>query len=99
VDSAGKFLYASNRGSDNIQISSIDPATSQLTVIGWVHTQGRTPRHFNFDPTGSYIYVANQDTANIVTLKVDKATGMLTPAGLYVSTPAPACIQFAFGAS
>jgi len=94
VDAAGKFVYASNRGNDNIVIYSIDPASYQLTVIGWVHTQGRTPRHFNFDPTGSFIHVANQDSANIVTFKVDKTTGMLTPANLYTSTTAPACIQF-----
>jgi 6-phosphogluconolactonase len=95
VDAAGKFLYASNRGDDNILICSIDPGTYQLSVIGWVHTQGRTPRHFNFDPTGNFIHVANQDSANIVTFKVDKTSGMLTPAGLYASTPTPSCLQFA----
>jgi 6-phosphogluconolactonase len=94
VDAAGKFLYASNRGNDNIAIFSIDSSNFQLSVNGWVHTQGRTPRHFNFDPTGNFIHVGNQDSANIVTFKVDKTTGNLTPAGLYVSTPAPACIQF-----
>jgi len=95
VDAAGKFLYASNRGNDNIAIYSIDPSNAQLSILGWVHTQGRTPRHFNFDPSGNFIHVANQDSANIVTFKVDKETGMLTPAGLYASTTSPACIQFA----
>jgi 6-phosphogluconolactonase len=95
VDYAGKFVYASNRGSDNIAIYSIDPVNSLLTMIGWVHTQGRTPRHFNFDSTGNFLHVANQDSTNIVTFKVDKGTGMLTPAGLYLSTPSPSCIQFA----
>jgi 6-phosphogluconolactonase len=95
VDAAGKFLYASNRGSDNILICSIDPMSFQLTTLGYVHTQGETPRHFNFDPTGNFIHVANQNSANIVTFKVDKTTGMITPAGLYASTPMPSCIQFA----
>ena len=95
VDAAGKFLYASNRGCDNIAICSIDAVNSQLTVIGWAHTLGRQPRHFNFDPTGNFIHVGNQDSANIVTFKVDKATGALTPAGLFTSQPGPACIQFA----
>jgi 6-phosphogluconolactonase (cycloisomerase 2 family) len=95
VDAAGKFLYASNRGNDNILVCSIDQSSLLPTVIGWVHTQGRTPRHFNFDPSGNFIHVGNQDSANIVTFKVDKTTGALTPAGLYASTPAPACIQFA----
>ena len=96
MDAAGKFLYASNRGSDNIAIFSIDPVDSHLTLVTWVHTQGRTPRHFNFDPSGNFIHVANQDTANIVTFKVDKTTGLLTPAGLYASTPTAACIQFGY---
>jgi 6-phosphogluconolactonase len=95
VDAAGKFLYGSNRGNDNIVICSIDQVTFQLTVIGWVHTQGETPRHFNFDPSANFIHVGHQNSANIVTFKVDKTTGMLTPAGLYASTPAPSCIQFA----
>jgi len=94
VDAAGKFLYASNRGNDNIAVFAIDPSSFLLNVMGWVHTQGRTPRHFNFDPTGNFIHVGNQDSANIVTFKVDSGTGMLTPAGLYTSTPAPSCIQF-----
>jgi len=96
VDAAGKFLYGSNRGNDNIVICSINPSSSLLTVVGWVHTLGRTPRHFNFDPSGNFIHVGNQDSANIVTFKVDKTTGSLTPAGLYASTPAPACIQFEY---
>ncbi len=95
VDAAGKFLYASNRGNDNIAICSIDSINATLTVQGWVHTQGRTPRHFNFDPSGNFIHVGNQDSANLVTFKVDKTTGMISPAGLYASQPTPACIQFA----
>ena len=96
VDAVNKFLYGSNRGSDNIVVCSIDPATYQLTVMNWVHTQGETPRHFNFDPSGNFIHVLNQGTGNIVTFKVDKSTGGLTPAGLYAATPAPACIQFQY---
>ncbi len=98
VDAAGKFLYASNRGCDSIVVCAIDPSTSQLTPIDWAHTQGRTPRHFNIDPTGNYIHVGNQDSANIVTLKIDKATGLLSRTALYNGTPAPACIQYGFGA-
>jgi 6-phosphogluconolactonase len=96
VDAAGKFLYASNRGSDNILICSIDPVSSQLSVLEWVHAQGETPRHFNFDPSGNFIHVANQASNNIVTFSVNKTSGLITPAGLYASTgPMPSCIQFA----
>lgn len=96
VDAAGKFLYASNRGSDNIAIFAIDPLTSQLTNAGWVHTQGRTPRHFNIDPSGNFLHVGNQDSANIVSFKIDQATGALTPSGQYLSSAGVACIQFGY---
>ena len=95
VDKEGKFLYASNRGNDSIAVFSIDPTLFTLTMLGLVHTQGRTPRHFNFDPTGNFLLSANQDSANIVSYKIDKTTGMISPAGLYASYPAPTCIQFA----
>lgn len=96
VDGAGKFLYASNRGCDSIAIFAIDSLNGQLTIVGWVHTQGRTPRHFNFDPSGNFLHVGNQDSANIVSFKVDKATGMLTPAGQYLSSAGVSCIQFGY---
>ncbi len=95
VDAAGKFLYASNRGCDNIVICAIDQTNFRLTAQSWVHTQGRQPRHFNFDPSGNFLHVGNQDSANIVGFKVDKTTGALTPGGLYTSQPGSACIQFA----
>ena len=95
VDRAGRFLYASNRGSDNIAVFAIDPAKGTLTPVEHVSTQGKTPRDFSLDPTGGYLFAANQNSDTIVLFRVDAKTGRLTPAGQVVEhVPEPSCVVF-----
>ena len=95
LDRAGKFLYASNRGPDNIAVFAIDPAKGTLTSIEHVPTQGKTPRDFSLDPTGGYLFAANQNSDNIVVFRVDAKTGRLTPTGQKVeNVPGPSCVVF-----
>ncbi len=68
IDTAGRFLYASNRGHDSIVVFTIDPRHGTLTKIQTVLTQGKTPRNFVIDPTGKYLLAANQDSNEIVGL-------------------------------
>ena len=77
IDRAARFLYASNRGADNIAVFSIDPAQGTLTLVEHVSTQGKTPRDFSLDPTGRYLFAANQNSDTIVLFRVDPATGRL----------------------
>jgi 6-phosphogluconolactonase len=63
VDSAGKFLYVSNRGHDSIAVFSLDAERGTLSPIEYVSTQGKTPRNFSLDPTGSYLFAANENSA------------------------------------
>ena len=94
-DRAGKFLYASNRGADNIAVFAIDPAKGTLTPVEHVSTQGKTPRDFSLDPTGRYLFAANQNSDTIVLFRVDPKTGRLTPTGQVVDhVPEPACVVF-----
>ena len=96
VDRAGKFLYASNRGADNIAVFAIDPAKGTLTLVEHVPTQGKTPRDFSLDPTGGYLFAANQNSDTIVLFRVDAKTGRLTPTGQVVEhVPEPTCVVFA----
>jgi len=96
TDRAGKFLYASNRGADNIAVFAIDPAKGTLTLAEHVSTQGKTPRDFSLDPTGGYLFAANQNSDTIVLFRVDPKTGRLTPAGQVVEhVPEPTCVVFA----
>ena len=95
IDRAGKFLYASNRGADNIAVFAIDPAKGTLTLVEHVSTQGKTPRDFNLDPTGGYLFAANQNSDTIVLFRVDANTGRLTPTGTVVEhVPEPTCVVF-----
>jgi 6-phosphogluconolactonase len=95
IDRARTFLYASNRGADNIAVFAIDPAKGTLTPVQHVSTQGKTPRDFSLDPTGNYLFAANQNSDSIVLFRVDATTGRLTPAGQTLEhVPEPTCVVF-----
>jgi 6-phosphogluconolactonase len=90
----GKFLYASNRGLNNIVVFAIDPAKGTLRQIEQVSTSGIGPRAFELDPSGSFLFVTNQVSESLVMFRIDQTTGRLTFAG-QVNVPAPACVKFA----
>ncbi|MBZ9780114.1 lactonase family protein [Pseudomonas sp. REP124] len=95
VDRAGRFLYASNRGSDTIATFSIDQQTGWLSFLGATPTKGRTPRFFALAPDGKLMYVANEDSDSIVVFSVDPHTGALTETGQVIETGSPVCMVFA----
>jgi 6-phosphogluconolactonase len=66
VHPSGKFLYASNRGSDTIAVFAIEASRGTLTPVEYTPTQGKTPRSFEIDaktghltPTGLVLDVAS----------------------------------------
>jgi len=94
ADASGRFLYASNRGPDNIAVFAIDPAKGTLKLVEHVPTKGKTPRNFAIDPTGGFLFVANEESNNIVVFRVDPATGRLTDTGQVLDVPSPVCVVF-----
>lgn len=94
VDKAGRFLYASNRGSDTIAVFGIDPQTGWLSFIEATPTMGRTPRFFALAPDGRRMYVANEDSDSIVVFDVDPQDGTLTASGEVIETGSPVCMVF-----
>ncbi len=94
IDSEGRFLYASNRGANNIAVFVINPEGC-VDLIEHVSIQGRTPRHFAIDPSGKYLISANQDTDNLFVFCRDRATGRLAQTGQQIKVPAPVCVLFA----
>jgi 6-phosphogluconolactonase len=95
ITPSGKFLYASNRGTNNnIAMYAIAENNGTLTLIGHQEVKGKTPRNFVIDPTGSYLLVANQDSDNVVTFRIDPVTGKLIDTGIEVSIPTPVCLKF-----
>jgi 6-phosphogluconolactonase len=90
---SGKFLYASNRGRDDIAVFSIG-ADGKLTNVENVLTQGKTPRGFALDPTGSYLFAGNQESNNIVVFHIDPQTGRLKATGQVLQVPTPVSVAF-----
>ena len=65
-----RFVLVSNRGHNSIAVFAIRQATTcgeagYLRVVKYCHTKGKTPRHFQFDPSGNFLLSANQDTDSI----------------------------------
>jgi 6-phosphogluconolactonase len=94
VHPSGKFVYGSYRGHDSIAVFGFDPAAGKLTFLERQPTQGKTPRHFAFDPTGQWLLAENQDSDSIVVFQVDSKTGRLSPTGQTVSVGSPVCAVF-----
>jgi 6-phosphogluconolactonase len=93
VSPSGKFVYASNRGSDTIAVLSI-AHDGKLAPVEYAPTQGKTPRGFGIDPTGSYLLVGNQESNNIVVFRIDGKSGQLKPTGQILDVPTPVAVKF-----
>jgi len=97
VAPSGAFVYASNRGGDDIAVYAVDSATGALSAVEWVPTQGKRPRFIGLTPSGRFLYAANEDGDTIVTFNVDAASGRLKPTGQVVQTATPVTIVFTGG--
>ena len=80
VHASGAWVWASNRGDDNLATFAIAPTTGRLTLVGHTPTGGATPRAFAVDPTGTWLFAANQGSNTVTRFRIDAATGALTPA-------------------
>ena len=94
VSRDGRFVYASNRGSDTIAAFAIDARTGRLTPRGWQGTGGRTPRFFALAPDGRSLLAANEESDTIMALAVDAGTGLLGDPKLAARVGSPTCIVF-----
>lgn len=90
----GKYLYVSNRGHDSIGIFSIAPDDGSLNSMDWVSSGGKTPRHFEIDPTGKWLLAANQNSDNLILFEIDQHTGRLLSKEQPQSVGSPVCVRF-----
>jgi 6-phosphogluconolactonase (cycloisomerase 2 family) len=97
VAPSGNFVYASNRGGDDIAVYAVDQASGTLRSIDFVSTQGKGPRFIASTPSGRFMYAANEVGDSIVTYSVDAASGKLTPTGQVVQSLTPVTIAFTGG--
>jgi 6-phosphogluconolactonase len=94
VDASGRFLYASNRGANNLAVFSIDDREGTLKAVQHVASGGKTPRHFTLDPGNQWLLVANQDSSNIVVFARNPRTGLLTSTENQYPLSLPVCLIF-----
>lgn len=93
VSTSGAFVYASNRGDDDIAVFAI-AGDGSVTFASHTPTGGATPRMFALDPTGRWLYAANQGSNTVVAFAVDPVTGGLTPTGAVTQATMPAFVGF-----
>lgn len=78
----GKFLYVSNRGTENnITIYSIQKEGS-LKHIATQSSLGNHPRNFAIDPSRKFIIVANMNSNNVIVFKRNRQTGLFKKSSL-----------------
>jgi 6-phosphogluconolactonase len=92
VHKSGSFVVVSNRGHQSIAIYKVNhkgAKRGELATVGYFHTRGETPRHFQFDSTGQYLIVANQDSDSIAVFSFNLGTGEIKYTGNEYRVPSP----------
>jgi len=92
LSSDGNYLYISNRGHDSIAIYKVSPLGTKIHLLGFVSTEGQTPRDFNFSKNEDFLIVANQDSDNLTLFRRSKADGTLTLVQKDVYSPEGTCV-------
>lgn len=81
-DAAGKFVFASDLGLDQIFIWKFDVDTGKLSPAPQASVPlppGDGPRHFAFHPNGRWFYSLQEEASTLVTFDYDAISGKLTP--------------------
>ena len=88
VSADGRFVYVSNRGSDNAAVFAVADGGATLKLLANTPV-GKNPRHIGLDPTGAFLFSSNQDSGTVTSYRVDRITGLLTAVGTPLKTPMP----------
>jgi 6-phosphogluconolactonase len=94
VHQSGRFVIVSNRGHESITVFRVKQGFSSkekamcgtLAQVGFFHTRGETPRHFQFDHSGQFLIVANQDSDSIAVFSFNLTSGEIKYSGNEVSS-------------
>mmetsp|Transcript_13578 Transcript_13578/g.29357 ORF Transcript_13578/g.29357 Transcript_13578/m.29357 type:complete len:543 (+) Transcript_13578:227-1855(+) len=94
---SGRYVIVSNRGHESITIFRVKQGCGikgkatrgTLTQVGFFHTRGETPRHFQFDHSGQFLIVANQDSDTIAVFSFNLTSGEIRYTGNEYHIPSP----------
>jgi 6-phosphogluconolactonase len=96
VHKSGRFVIVSNRGHESIAIFRVKTKGAnrgELSTVGYYHTRGETPRHYQFDSSGQYLIVANQDSDSIAVFNFNLCSGEIKFTGNDYRVPSPNFVQ------
>jgi hypothetical protein len=89
-------VIVSNRGHESIAIFRVKNKGAnrgELSTVGYFHTRGETPRHYQFDSSGQYLIVANQDSNSIAVFNFNLCSGEIKFTGNDYRVPSPNFVQ------
>jgi len=92
VHPSGNYVIVSNRGHESLTIFRVHrkgQKRGHLSQVGFFHTRGETPRHFQFDSSGQYLIVANQDSNTIAVFSFNLSSGEIKYTGNEYRVPSP----------
>ena len=90
MDPRGKFIYATDLGTDNVNCYTLDAQKKKLINTGHstTLTPGAGPRHFAFHLQHSWIYIVNELNGTIEAFNQDISTGILNRFQIISTLPA-----------
>ncbi|SAK96118.1 3-carboxymuconate cyclase-like protein [Caballeronia pedi] len=77
VSRDGRFVYAADRGANEIVVYRVDVASGALSEIQRASSNGVKPWGFGIDPSGKWLLIANQASGTVTVLGVDPLSGLL----------------------
>jgi 6-phosphogluconolactonase (cycloisomerase 2 family) len=87
VDPAGKFVYVTNQGNNNVFGYAINASNGALTPVpGSPFPAGNLPIGVAVSPNDKFAYVINGNDSAVAAYAINASTGALTPAGSPFST-------------
>lgn len=90
----GRFLYASNRGEDDVIVLAVNRANGRLREVQRLASGGTSPNALALDPSGRWLVVANEASDRVSAFARDRGTGRLSGPVGSIDTPHPVSLAF-----
>lgn len=91
----GRFVYASNRGPDDLAVFAFDSLSERLAFVERVPSGGQGPRDFALSPDGQWLVAAHQYSNRLTVFRVNRDTGRLERQSSEAEISTPVCVLFA----
>ena len=94
VSHDGRFVYAENRGENELVVYRVDPESGGLSEIQRTLSGGDKPWGLAIDASGKWMVVANQRSGSVNVFGIDSESGMIVSTGQSVDIQTPVSIAF-----